>query len=227
MAQTNTYSIRCPQCSAQQDEILYDGVEVSSEPSLRRMLLENKLNLVTCSSCGHAFRVDKNMLYHDEAHGWMVYLHPARMEDHRQAEEEFRNVLDDLRAVLPDGRDLPAVDLVISRVELVERVFAREADLDPRVLEYVKYLIYTQNLDQFMPEEKALLLNAQECTEEHLCFVVQDLESRKLESVLQYKREAYDSLLEIHQQDREHSLVGQLFPGPYISARAYLVEDEV
>ncbi len=227
MAQTNTYSIRCPQCSAQQDEILYDGIEVTSEPALRRMLLENKLNLVTCASCGYAFRVDKNLLYHDEAHGWMVYLHPARMEEHRQAEEQFRTVLDDLRAVLPSGRDLPEVDLVISRVELVERVFAREAGLDPRVLEYVKYLIYTQNLDQFMPEEKVLLLNAQDCNDEQLCFVVQDVETRKLETVLQYQREAYDSLLEIHQQDLGHSLVSQLFPGPYISARAYLVEDEV
>jgi hypothetical protein len=136
-------------------------------------------------------------------------------------------VLEELRAIVPEGNDFPDVDLVISRVELVERVFSREADLNPRVLEYVKYLIYTQNLDQFMPEEKILLLNVQDCTEEHLSFVVQDAETRKLETMLQYSREAYDSLLELHEQDREHSLVAQLFPGPYMSARAYLIEDEV
>jgi len=227
MAQTNTYSIRCPECGAQQDEMLYDSLDVTQEPALRRLLLENKLNVVACGSCGHSFRVDKNLLYHDAGHGWMVYLHPEKVENHRQAEEEFRGVLEDLRAVLPEGRELPEVDLVLSRVDLVERIFAREADLVPRVLEYVKYLIYTQNLDQFMPEEKVLLLNAQGCDAEHLSFVVQDLETRKLETMLQYQREAYESLLELYEQDREHSLVAQLFPGPYISARAYLIEDEV
>src|SRR5690606_40910704 len=108
-----------------------------------------------------------------------------------------------------------------------ERIFVREADLDPRVIEYVKYLIYTQNLDKFMPENSALLLNGQECNEENLCFVVQDIETRKLESLLHYKRETYEDLVELLVQDGELSLIHQLFPGPYSSARAYLIQDEV
>lgn len=227
MAQTDTYSIKCPKCGAQQDELLYDSIDVGKEPELRRQLLENKLNAVTCQSCGHPFRIDKNLLYHDSRAGWMVYMNPAPMDHYEDAEREFRQVLDDLRSVLPSDGKMPEVDLVLSRIELVERIFVRECELEPRIVEYIKYLIYTQNLDQFLPEDKALLLNGQECTEAQLCFVLQDVESHKLESLMHYKREAYDSLCELMKQDQDLSLPCQLFPGPYISARAYLVNDEV
>ncbi len=226
MAQTNTYPIRCVKCGSQQDEDLYDSIDVGKEPGLRKQLLENRLNAVTCNSCGHAFRIDKNLLYHDSRAGWMVYLNPHRLEEAGEAEREFREVLDDLESVLPSGGKLPEVDLVLSRVELVERIFVREGGFNPKIIEYVKYLVYSQNLDQFMPEEKALLLNGQECTEEQLCFVVQDVNTHKLETLLHYSREAYESLLDLLTQDGEQSLANQLFPGPYISARAYLMRDE-
>jgi len=227
MSQTNVYPIHCPQCKAQQDEVLYDSLEVNSEPELRKRLLENKINRVNCASCGFDFVVDKQLLYHDGEGGWMIYLSPNPPEQAKQAEEEFAAVLKDLRAMAPNDSNFPEVDLVLSRIEMVERIFVREANLNPRVIEYVKYLIYTQNLDQFMPETHALLINGQECTEEQLCFVVQDVASKKLESLLHYKRESYEDLLELWVQDGELSLMHQLFPGPYLSARGYLIQDEV
>ncbi|MCC5849625.1 MAG: CpXC domain-containing protein [Verrucomicrobia bacterium] len=227
MPQTNSYPIRCPKCGSQQDELLYDSIDVGKEPDLRRQLLENKLNAVTCNECGHQFRIDKNLLYHDSRAGWMIYMNPTSVEKYDEAESEFRQVLDDLRSVMPSDQKMPEVDLVLSRIELVERIFVREAGFHPKVIEYVKYLIYTQNLDQFLPEDKALLLNGQECNEEQLCFVVQDVNTHKLETLMHYKREAYDSLLELLQQDGELSLANQLFPGPYVSARAYLMQEDI
>ncbi|MDF3130649.1 CpXC domain-containing protein [Kiritimatiellaeota bacterium B1221] len=227
MAQTSTYPIQCPECKSQQDEVLYDSLDVGKEPELRKQLLENKLNRIKCNSCHFEFHIDKNLLYHDSKGGWMIFHSPSTMENADTAIEEFDKVLRDMKELLPSGQELPPVDLVLTRVELVERIFVREAELDPRVIEYVKYLIYTQNLDKFMPENSALLLNGQECNEENLCFVVQDLETRKLESLLHYKRETYEDLVELLVQDGELSLIQQLFPGPYTSARAYLIQDEI
>ncbi|MGA0333569.1 MAG: CpXC domain-containing protein [Kiritimatiellia bacterium] len=227
MAQTSTYPIQCPECKSQQDEVLYDSLDVGKEPELRKQLIENKLNRVKCHSCHYEFYVDKNLLYNDSKEGWMIYLNPHPIEDAETSIAEFNQVLEDMRALLPSGKQLPPVDLVLSRIELVERIFVREAGLDPRVIEYVKYLIYTQNLDKFMPENSALLLNGQECDGENLCFVVQDVETRKLESLLHYKRETYEDLRDLLIQDGELSLVHQLFPGPYTSARSYLIQDEI
>lgn len=227
MAQTDIYPIQCPKCKCQQDQVLYDSLDVGKEPDLRKQLLENRLNRVTCDACGFEFYVDKNLLYHDSREGWMIYLSPSTQEKSDEAIREFDQVLVDMKALLPSGQKMPSVDLVLSRIELVERIFVREADLNPRVIEYVKYLIYTQNLDQFMPETHALLLNGQECNKENLCFVVQDVESKKLETLLHYKRETYEDLLDLWVQDGELSLIHQLFPGPYISARGYLIQDEI
>lgn len=226
MSQSNTYPIQCPQCKSQQDEVLYDSIDVHREPELRKQLIEHRLNAVTCSSCGFSFRVDKNLLYHDSAAGWMIYWQPGDPEHPDPTVEEFHRVLEDMRSVLPSGRSMPEVDLVLTRMELVERIFVREAELNPKVVEYVKYLIYTQNLDQFMPETHELLFNGEESNEEHLVFVLKNRENGQLESLLQYKRETYQSLLELLIQEREVSLVNQLFPGPYVSGRSYLMQDE-
>lgn len=227
MIQQNSYPIQCPQCKAQQDEDLYDSIDVAEDPNLRTLLLENRINLVSCQKCKHQFRIDKNLLYTDPKLSLMVYLMPTSIDDHREAEENFEKVLEDLYGALPPEQKMPKVDLVLSRVELVETIFLAETGLDRRAAEYVKYMIYTQNLDQLMPEEKALLFNAQDSNDENLVFVVQDVSSQKLESVLQYKREGYDMVMELLEQDGENSLVAQLFPGAYISARAYLMNEEI
>jgi hypothetical protein len=227
MAQTTTYPIQCPQCKGQQDEVLYDSLDVGKEPELRKQLIEHRLNAVTCASCGLTFRVDKNLLYHDSSAGWMVYWQPGDPENPEVTVQEFDAVLEDMKGVLPSGKTLPEVDLVLTRMELVERIFLREAGLHPKVIEYVKYLIYTQNLDQFMPETHELLFNGQESNEDNLAFVLKNREDGQLESLLQYKRETYQSLVELLIQDGDLSLVQQLFPGPYVSARSYLMQDEI
>lgn len=227
MAQTSTYPIQCPECKSQQDEVLYDSIDVGKEPELRKQLIENRLNRVKCNACAYEFYVDKNLLYNDSREGWMIFLNPHPIDKADTAISEFDKVIQDMKDLLRSDDEMPEVDLVLSRIELVERIFVREAGLDPRVIEYVKYLIYTQNLDKFMPENYALLLNGQECNEENLCFVLQDVETRKLESLLHYKRETYDDLVDLLIQDGELSLIQQLFPGPYSSARAYLVQDEI
>jgi len=227
MAQTSTYPIQCPECKSQQDEVLYDSLDVGKEPDLRKRLIENRLNRVKCNACSYEFYVDKNVLYNDSKEGWMIFLNPHPLDKSKDAINEFDKVLKDMKDLLPSDEKMPEVDLVLSRIELVERIFVREANLDPRVIEYVKYLIYTQNLDKFMPEGYALLLNGQECDQENLCFVLQDVETKKLESLLHYKRETYESLVDLLAQDGELSLVNQLFPGPYSSARSYLIQDEI
>ncbi len=227
MAQSSIYPIKCPSCGHEQQVSLFESVDVKEDPSHRKDLLEGRLNQISCATCAFEFVVDKSLLYSDPDAGWMLYLHPSLPEEMAQAEEEFATVLADLEEVLPSDQKLPEVDLVLSRNDLIERIFVREMGLNPKVIEYIKYLIYTQNLEQFLPEEKILLLNADGCDENSLAFVVQDRETRKLETMLQYNRESYDSLLELLVEDGDQSLVNQLFPGPCYSARAYLMQDEI
>lgn len=224
MSQTQTYNIRCPQCGSMQDVELYEAANIHIEPELRDEVLSNQLNAVTCQSCDFTFRVDKPLLYHDPDRGFMVNLVPGTEEALTERQDQFSEWIRELTASVPAGIEVPTLHLVLSRVELVERIFLLEAGLNERVVEYVKYLVYSRNGEKLDPAAKVLLFNAEDSTDENLCFVIQDTKSRALEGMLQFKREAYDGLCETFDRDEQTPSLMELFPGPYISARALLLD---
>ena len=191
----------------------------------RDELMANTLNAVECTDCGFAFRVDKSLLYNDPTRGFLVYCLPAGDEQQEEAEQAFGGELAACAQALPTDIDPPEVHLVFSRSELVERIFLLEAEMNPRVIEYIKYSIYVQNIEQVDPMEKRLLFDAEDSTQETLCFVVQDAASHRLESVLHYSRSAYQGLCEMFDQDDQTPSLLELFPGPSISARSLLLRE--
>lgn len=226
MSEKKHYPISCPKCSELQEVELYDSLNVHEEPFLRDELMQNRINQVNCASCGFHFRVDKPLVYTDPSLNFIVFLNPmAEMPDIRN-QQEFMGWMERVNKALPDGIDAPDVHLVSNRTELVERIFLVEEELDARVIEYVKHIIYSRNLSKVDPGKKILLFDAQDSTAEKLCFVVQDAATRQLESVIEYSRQAYDGLCEMFDQDEQTASLMELFPGPYISARAIFLADK-
>ena len=226
MPQKNIYNIRCPKCEAHQDVELYDSINVGTEPGLRDLLMTNQINNVVCDACDFSFRVDKHLLYNDPENRFMVNLIPAGPEDMDAAQQQFSTWLHDLTKTLPAEIEAPAMHLVFSRVELVERIFLLEAGLSARVIEYIKYMMYSRNQERLNPTERALLFDAQDSTPEQLCFVVQDLATQQLEEMLHYGRDAYEGLCEMFDRDEQTPSLMELFPGPYLSARVLFLKDE-
>ena len=226
MSITNTYPIRCPKCEAEESVTLYDSINVTEEPALRDQLMANQLNAVHCEECGFDFRVDKRLLYNDAARRLMIYWFPGNEAMYRQNKEEFMTVMDALNDALPDTFEPPSIHLVFNRSELVERIFLLEAGLNERIIEYIKYMIYSNNMEKTNPRDKALLFNAEDSTEQALCFVTQDVATNKLEGMLQFERSAYQGLVEMFDQDEKTASLMELFPGPYISARDLFLQDE-
>lgn len=223
MSRRAHHNIACPQCRSAQSVELYDSINTAEDPGLREDLMANRLNVVTCAACGFRFRVDKPLLYHDSARGFLIWLQPAAEDAADAVEREFRDTSLRVQRALPDGAPAPALHLVLDRVELVERIFLLEAGLDARLIEYVKHAIYTKNLARLDPARKRLLFNAQDSDAERLVFVVQDAGTRRLETVIHYRREAYNALAEMFDDDAQTAQLLDLFPGPYISARRLLL----
>jgi hypothetical protein len=206
---------------------LHEAVNVRTDPSLRDEIMSNRLNAVTCGECGFTFRVDKPLLYSDPDRGFMVNLLPATEDAAGQSQHQFSEWLQEMNQALPEGLAAPTVHLVFSRVELVERIFLLEAGLNERIIEYIKYIIYSKNMERLSALDKAILFDAEDSTDDALCFVVQDVKSRKLEEMLQYSRQAYHGLCEMFDRDEQTPSLMELFPGPHISARAILLQDAV
>jgi len=186
--------------------------------------MRNQLNAVTCAECAFTFQVHKPLLYHDPTRRFMIYWLPVPEGAETAGEQQFAEILLQLATQQLEGVPLPQMHLVFSRTELIERIFLLEAGLDERVIEYVKHLMYLNNTGKLDPAQKALLFNAQDSTPENLCFVVQDVTSRKMEAMLHYSRKAYAAMAELFHAEEKMRMLRELFPGPHISARALLVQ---
>ena len=224
MTQTRTYPIACPTCEASFDAELYESVNVQTDPDLREALLKNQLNQSVCPDCGFTFRVDKPLLYSDPANRLLVYWIPVPPDRLAEGEDLCNELIRELLAMLPEDLDSPEIQMVINRVELIERIFSAEAGLNPRIIEYIKYQIYTRNSDKVNLETHGLLLNTHDSTDKNLCFVLQNMETMKFEAMLHYPRETYEVFREMFADEEKSVDLLELFPGPYISARASLRE---
>ena len=205
---------------------LYESINVQTSPELKKKLMANQMNTVTCKQCALTFWVDKPLLYHDPVRHFMIYQIPMGENAVENGERQFTESLGRLSGLMPKDIQAPDVSLVFSRTELVERIFLRDAGLNERIIEYIKYMIYIRNMGKVDPVKKILLFDVEDSTPEALCFVVQDAQSKKLETVLHYNRKTYTALCETFDKDDQTPTLLELFPGPYISARRLLLKEK-
>ena len=216
--------ITCPFCGTHQEIRLVEVLNVQSDPSLKEDLMRNKLNRVTCTDCGNNFRVDLPLLYTDSKLDIMIHWVPENDSASReQILEEFDEVIEHINSDSSLKGSTPNVRLVTTRVELVELIYLMEAGMNQRIVEYIKYNIFTRNQEKIDPKSHRLLLNIEDSTVDELFFVTQNVEDQKLGQVLRYGRSAYDSLVDLFSEDSEEFM--DMFPGPCISARDLILED--
>jgi len=224
MSKKKRYNITCPSCKQTQDVELYETIDVTEDSDLRQKLIENRLNRVKCEKCGNSFRIDLPLLYKDMVNNIMIHWIPAAdPAAQEKVLEEFDQTMEELNKSFPADFTPPRVRLVFSRVELVELIFMIEAGINERVVEYIKYNIYSRNMDKVPPEKFRLLLNVQDSTNEDLCFVLQDTETQRPTNVLRYGRPAFEAICEMYKENSEEFF--EMFPGPYISARYLILEE--
>lgn len=227
MSSKRTHEIACPFCGREQAVELWDALVADEDPDLREALLAGRINRVECAGCGRGFRVDKPLIYRDREQDLFIHYDPLgggrTLPD---VEAAFRTAVAELNRLLPPDVPPPEAHLVVEWGELVERVFLLEEGLDVRLVEHVKYLMYRQNPDRLPAETKNLLFDAQDSTDEQLCFVVQDRATHKLEAVLNFARADYEALVNVFDSGDQLALLEEQFPGPYYSGRLRFLQDQ-
>lgn len=227
MSQKRTHEIACPFCGREQEVELWDSLDAEENPELREDLLAGRINRVECAGCRKGFRIDLPLVYHDRTLN--VFIHYEPLVGGRtlaQAEQGFRAAARELQKALPADVAPPEIQLVVEWSELVERVYLLEEGLDARLVEHVKYLMYRQNPAKLPAEAKNLLFDAQDSTDEQLCFVVQDRATRKLEAVLNFARADYEALVNVFDSGDQLALLEEQLPGPYLNGRLRYLRDQ-
>lgn len=226
MSQKRIHEIACPLCGREQEVELWDSINVDSGPELREALLAGRINRVECAGCRGNFRIDKALVYQDREQDIFIHYDPlAGGRTLADAEQSFRTAIAEMNRLLPADVPPPEAHLVVEWSELIERIFLLEEGLDARLVEHIKYMMFQQNADKLPAERKGLLFDAQDSTDEQLCFVVQDRATRKLEAVLNFSRADYEALLNVFDVDDQMALLEEQFPGPYLNGRLRYLQD--
>ncbi len=226
MSQKRKHEIACPLCGQEQEVELWDSIDVDADPELREALLSNRINRVECAGCRKSFRVDKPLVYRDREQDIFVHCDPlVGGRTLADAESAFREALAELNRLLPKDVPPPEAHLVVEWSELIERIFLLEEGLDARLVEHVKYMMFRQNGDKLPADRKNLLFDAQDSTDDQLCFVVQDRATRKLEAVLNFARADYEALVNVFDSGDQLALLEEQFPGPYLNGRLRYLQD--
>ena len=226
MSQKRKHEIACPLCGREQPVELWDSITVDTDPELREELLQGRVNRVACVGCQKSFRVDKPLIYRDRDQDVFVHFDPlVGGRTLADAEGAFGAAMAELNRLLPKDVLPPEAHLVVEWSELVERIFLLEEGLDARLVEHVKYMLFQQNPEKIPVDRKNLLFDAQDSTDEQLCFVVQDRATKKLEAVLNFARADYEALVNVFDSGDQLALLEEQFPGPYLSGRLRLLQD--
>ncbi|MDY0287522.1 MAG: CpXC domain-containing protein [Sphaerochaeta sp.] len=121
--------LRCPYCSAEQQQALYPVVDLVENPSLKLGILTDSLFSVRCCECSNRFSVVHEMLVLDKDASFALLLAPdSSLTEIKEPSEEIR--------------DLGTLRLVTSSDELKEKVILLDAGLDDTTIELCKmYLL--------------------------------------------------------------------------------------
>ncbi len=89
MSTRSEIDVKC-QCGETFKATVWQSVNATASPDLRKMILDGNMNMVTCPGCGTRFHVEIPFLYHDlEAKEW-IWVYPVSYE--KQSFDVYRKV---------------------------------------------------------------------------------------------------------------------------------------
>jgi hypothetical protein len=130
LSSSSAQIITCPNCQWQQNFMVWQSINVTSDPSLKDKLKSGELTTFRCQHCGQAAEVVFSLLYHDMEKRWMIWLVP----DGKLPAETQDGLL---------NKKLPGylLRLVRSRNELIEKLSIMDAGLDDRIVAAIKHML--------------------------------------------------------------------------------------
>lgn len=77
MSTSDKIKMECPECKAAQDMIVWQYINVGTNPELKDALFNWQINIFTCDACGFKAQLPAALLYQDPDKKFCVQYYPA------------------------------------------------------------------------------------------------------------------------------------------------------
>ena len=81
MSRKRSHELQCPYCGNEQESMVYDSINVTLDPDLKKRLFAAEINLFECEKCGKKTLIDAPLLYHDMDQKFSVQYYPTAALD--------------------------------------------------------------------------------------------------------------------------------------------------
>ena len=77
MSMMTSHNLQCPHCGNEQETTVWDSINVTLDPDLKKELFAVAINHFECRKCGEKEFTDMLLLYHDMTQKFYVQYYPS------------------------------------------------------------------------------------------------------------------------------------------------------
>lgn len=152
MSKVHTIKLECKSCSHEMDFTVWDSVNVSLDPDMKEKVLNGEIFNIKCPNCGKSHFIDYPTLYHDMDKQCMIYY----LRDNESIKQIYNLYLDrNKNNSFFNTLKHTTIRIVTSPLELEEKILIFDNNLDDRLIELSKLIIY-YNYESKLPKIKNL-----------------------------------------------------------------------
>ena len=128
--------LKCPKCGKENSFRIWDSVNTTENPEMKRQLITGEMFRMVCEECGAVTNVNYRLLYHDTDRHFMIQYVP----DENEADEVIET-FEGLKQMAGDIYGNYTLRITGSVKSLREKVYIAECGLDDRIVEIMKMVL--------------------------------------------------------------------------------------
>ena len=91
MSKMTPHELQCPHCGNKQETMVWDSLNVTLDPDLKKKLYAAEINLFECGKCGKKTFINAPVLYHDMTLQFCVQYYPPEVLDDADFHQQFNH----------------------------------------------------------------------------------------------------------------------------------------
>ena len=211
----NLTIIACPNCAYDVEADITTVLRVNDQAL--DALFQGELNRVICPQCSQEFLYESALVFKSEEQDYFIYYNPDIAPlGWKEADKQMKIALDSSLAEL-DPEDRPECRLTLTRNEFIEKIALHISNLDDRLIEYLKFHIFSQEED-LNPNVHHLLYDFSRSDHHMIEFSVIDTHEGKLLQNTQTPTDMLVTLQGMLEADDCPVDIDEVFAGLYVQA---------